>query len=141
MTKIYIASCGTGKTWFCQHNAGWIDLDSYLLKYVSNDMQFLIKAIKYYRYWGYNILTNASAVKALLEAGIHIDGIIIPSPQMNDEILNRLKQRQDGDFWKYNQLPSICEFSPEVPTIRLKPGQYISDVLDSEGNIKNGVNY
>lgn len=51
--------------------------------------------------------------------------------------MGRLRQRKDSDFWvHYKTPPVIDEFPPGVPVIYLKPGQYLTDIIDADGNIK-----
>ena len=147
MPKIYFAFSNTGKTYFCKHNPGWIDLDWYVFSKAINSKELLIEAVKYYKYYGFNIFISYSGQYLTLKsAGINIDGIILPTVDLKEEYINRVQERsrtlhntQDGFAQVYPQY-----FDSEQRTIQgipgnkiyLKSGQYISDILDSEGNIK-----
>ena len=63
---------------------------------------------------------------------------------MKDEILKRIIERDDNLRWseklsiRWDIIWSTFNSLP-CPKIYLKPGQYISDVIDANGNPKEGI--
>lgn len=58
-TKFIMAFSGLGKTYFCQHNLGYIDLDEEILGLC--DYRNAHRIIETYNRYGYKVLTNASS--------------------------------------------------------------------------------
>ena len=145
MSKIYLATSGTGKTYFCQHNLGWIDLDGWLFwNKLSDKMNedLFIKMISFYQYSGYNILiSSVQTAQYLVKNNIQIDGYIIPANETKNEIFNRLINRDPHNHWSYVYMTLLDKDIAQLiqlpgPKFYLKSGQYVSDIIDGDGNIK-----
>ena len=100
--KIKVIACfsGTGKTYFCQHNPGWADIDEEPFVRSSYAEEPFFHSIWCYRKYGYKILTCASPFTLYMLDRKEFDvTLILPSPTMKDEIIDRvLNQRQDTDW-------------------------------------------
>ena len=149
MGKIYIATSGCGKTYFCKHNLNWIDLDYYLFDTAIKNEAAFLKFFGFYNFWDYNIFTNnPKAINWLQQWNVKIDAYILPTADMKSEMIERLRDRKDkedksGSYFEEFSKKFDAELAIikrlDCPKIYLKPGQYITDVLDSAGNIKPGV--
>ena len=141
--KLVIAFSGCGKTYFCKHNPNWLDLDVYIFKSFLNDADFAFNLSNILTWYKYNVFLNDTTYYYKLD-NLKADYVILPERTMKNEIINRLIKRDsindwiklliedwDGIWNNYNNLP--------VPKIYLKPGQYISDIMDANGNIKENV--
>ena len=146
---IYLAQSGLGKTYFCLHNAGWLDLDPHPLQIcglTSNEIKrCFLSLVDTNIYWGYKILVNANnfTINTLLETNRYNLVIFYASPEMKEELHERIKCRAlerhnpndqfiklFPDFFEVNQ-KSLAELDhPRITKIQLKPGEYISDYLN-----------
>ena len=70
--------------------------------------------------------------------------IIIPAPEIKDEILTRIKNRSCARDYEY--ISSIYDKEWEAlnnaqfdTKVYLKSGQYLSDIIDENGEYKEGV--
>ena len=141
-----IAGSGCGKTYFTKHSLNWLDLDTCVFDKFFSEEHVEDKIKLYLNYYHYNIITNNVffALRFCNDKDINIKYVIIPSLEMKKEILNRIKSRDGLSDWLYvynstyeseiNKLESLS-----LPKIYLKPGQYISDVIDENGDAKPGV--
>lgn len=135
--KIYCAFTGLGKTYYCQHNLGWIDIDEEAFIKTRNPEAAMIQAFYAYHNYGYKILTNGTPY--VLESLYHHRDefeviLMIPSPNMKEEILQRIRDR--GSIEWANMLPKYYDnmykyayFYPCETKYMLRSGQYVSDVL------------
>ena len=147
--KIIIAFSGCGKTYFCKHNLNWMDIDYYVFYAFYNDVKYSNNLNTITNWYNYNVFLNAPIH---LKASTKVDYVIIPLKTMKEEIIKRVKERdinqplesgwtngwimrlerEWNNLWdRFNALP--------YPKIYLKPGQYISDVIDEYGNLKKDV--
>lgn len=137
--KVILAFSGCGKTYFCKHNVNWIDIEYYVFSsfYHSKLFENLSTLTDWYKY---NVFLNTP----IYLKDVVIDYIILPSIDMRDEIIARLSERDENLFWpeklKRCWASIWASFNNlTYPKIYLKPGQYVSDVIDEKGNVKPGV--
>lgn len=137
--KVILAFSGCGKTYFCKHSVNWIDIDYYVFSSFYNSKMFenLNTITDWYKY---NVFLN----RPICLEDVVIDYVILPSIDMRDEIIARISERDENPFWpeklKLNWTSIWASFNDlTYPKIYLKPGQYISDVIDENGNVKPGV--
>ena len=146
---IYLAQSGLGKTYFCQHNAGWMDLDPYPLQIcgLANGeiKRCFLTLVDTNVYWGYKLLINASAwtVLTLLETNRYNLVLFYASHEMKEEIcervMNRALARNNPEDSFAKRYPNIFDDiintlgdinHPRLTKIQLKPGEYVSDYLN-----------
>ena len=139
--KIYCAFTGTGKTYFCQHHAGWADIDEETAVKINANPALVEFAISNYIHYGYRIVTNATPY---VFSGLrpHLDKyelvIILPPPEMKEELLQRVFDRGDVEWYPYlksiydNFYQATINFEIEGKRIWLKPGQYLEDIIKQE---------
>jgi len=144
MSKIYVATSGTGKTDFCKTHLNWVDLDWALAEYFPGPFAETIfsRIVLYYKAHGYNIMiNNFRATNALVRFKIPVDCIIMPKPEIKDEIINRLSERDQNSTWatEYSQIfDTEMEALNQVDCqkIYLESGQYVSDIINADGSLK-----
>jgi len=158
MSKQYIVFTGCGKTTWCKSHLNWVDLDIGWY-HAEFDSHAVSNMFYFFPRWDYNLLI-AGAEETLKFVQYHKNNfrnllrpnfvpikvnIIIPSPEMKDEILARIAGRGcEGDVryltsvydqnWK--ALDNYKDFDTKV---YLKPGQYLSDIIDENGEYKPGI--
>lgn len=134
---IYAAFPGCGKTYLCQHNAGYIDLDIYALgSPIETHIDIYKHFIRWCLEWGYKVITIAEqcVIEALKEMKLDFT-LVLPSDGMKDEILERIKNRSDNrnhymyNLVRYDELIEKLKSIDGVNIIYLQPGQYLSDVI------------
>lgn len=140
---IYLVQSGLGKTYFCQHNPGWADCDVgwlWVIRFWCDKAvyHYIDSCIKD----GYKIVTSADpdTCLAVLRNPNYNVVLIRADKDMREELLTRVKERNDDrwgneypmniDWWMefYNQL--------DCPQILLHKGQYLSDILNPDGSLK-----
>ena len=137
-TRIYCAFTGTGKTYFCQHHAGWADIDEETAVKIRANPDLVEFTISNYIRYGYRIITNATpyvmtGLKKHLEKYELI--IILPPPEMKEELLQRVKDRGDIEWYPYlsriydDFYQATINFDIPGQRIWLKPGQYLEDII------------
>ena len=156
-SKQYIVFSAIGKTTWCKSHLNWVDIDIGWYNPVT-DTHAVSNMLYFYPRWDYNILIAGTAealqmiiahqhnFKNLLRPNyipLKIN-IILPSKEMKDEMIARIAGRGCAGDTKY--LTSVydknwtaldqAKFDTKV---YLKPGQYLSDILDDDGNYKEGV--
>ena len=146
MSKIYLATSGTGKTYFCKKYPGWVDLDGWFFWNDLSDQineNLFIKMVLFYQHNDYNILISSiKTAEYLIKNNIQINGYIIPSKAMKAEIIVRLLTRgPEQNGWAHEYLRHFNKEIEQIdqlsgPKFYLKSGQHVSDIIDSEGNIK-----
>lgn len=135
--KIYCAFTGTGKTYFCQHHNGWVDIDEEPFVRLGLQAQSMMMFFDRYTHYGYKIMTCATPyVLHSLAASKQFEIIIIlPSAEMKQEILDRIKERGDATWAEQltklydNFYTYVDKYPYALKKIYLQPGQYISDVI------------
>ena len=146
---IYLAQSGLGKTYFCQHNAGWLDLDPYpILNCGLSDedaKKCFLSLIDINLYWGYKIIINANSwtLNLLLRSKQYQLILFYACHEMKDEICERIKQRaierhNPADKWAQQcdkmfdtYIETLDAFSnPYLTKIQINPGEYVSDYLN-----------
>lgn len=134
---IYAAFPGCGKTYFCQHNAGYMDLDIYALgSPIEAHIDTYKHLIRWCLEWGYKVIAIAEqcVIDALKEMELDFT-LVLPSDGMKDEILKRIKNRSDNrnhytyNLVRYDELIEKLKSIDGVNIIYLQPGQYLSDVI------------
>ena len=140
--KLIIAFSGCGKTYYCKHTLNWLDLDDFIF----HDSATLTNLENLLNWYKYNILTNSIKIAwKLTNTPLKISYVILPTLDMKNEIISRIKKRdtQNSYYWALLEKDwkfKIADFmSIDAPKIYLKPGQYVSDVIDENGNAKPGV--
>ena len=155
MGKQYIVFFGIGKTTWCKSHLNWADLD--ISYYMLPEQKAIIKLLYFYLRWDYNLLIGAGQYSAPIisqyAAAPNKIGyfrpmsinIILPCPEMKNEIVNRIKNRT-ADMTEVNDICRMYDFSwkaidamPFDTKVYLKPGQYLSDIIDENGEYKSGV--
>ena len=138
MAQIYMAMSGCGKTQFCLNNSTkWRDLDSGGLKADPIKLFML-----FHNGTGHNVFLDASEV--WLKANIIPYLIILPEKSAKAEIIARVKAGTNNSEWSvyyeinYDKIYNMLE-SVKVPKIYLKANQFIADIIDTDGNIKDGI--
>ena len=138
-TRIYCAFTGTGKTYFCQHHAGWADIDEETAVKIQAPPELVEFAISNYIRYGYKIVTNATpyVFSGLMK---HIDKydlvIILPPSEMKEELLQRVYDRGDTEWYPYLRsiyddfYTSTINYPVEGRKIWLKPGQYAGEIIE-----------
>ena len=80
-----------------------------------------------------------------IDNGIEDLTLILPVPEMKAEILERAYNKKDEhDDWPdiYAEIYDTCwndVNNTHYPRIYLQPGTYVSDVIDDNGDIRDGV--
>lgn len=148
MGKIIAAPSGTGKTYFVKHTLNWIDLDSYVFEGFINSIKGREKIAELLNWFDYNIITNNVSALKNPDVKNNVAYVILPSDEMKIEILERVSKRdldnKESTDWSilykndYEKLIMRFKYLP-FPKIYLKPGQYVSDVIDEKGNAKSGI--
>ena len=138
--KIYCVFTGLGKTYFCQHNLGWAEIEeeSYTRLRIMPNAPVL--AMQCYHKYGYKLLTNASPyiLKGILKEQYKFDVVLIlPDKTMKQEILDRVKAR--GDFeWAvmlndlYDYMYDYAKNFKDARIIYAQPGEYLTDIMKRE---------
>lgn len=159
MSKQYIAFFGLGKTTWCKSHLNWVDLDiSFYNMFL--DGKTLQKVLYYFMNWDYNLLiggASPSAVDIILkykytkfpwqfnkELDTFKINIILPSREMKQEIIERLQARGRAEEvgWiinEYDRNWEVLDNAKFDTKVYLKPGQYLSDIIDENGEYKPGV--
>ena len=157
MSKVYIAFFGCGKTTFCKKHVNWVDLDiSFYVPF--RDQKALHNLLYFYLKWDYNLLLCSSpSGNRILQTYLSLPenswqkqtfpiNVILPSPEMKDEILQRVMNRSGAIGSEINFITSTYDTTwqaldtmPFDTKVYLKPGQYVSDIIDDEGNYKPNV--
>jgi len=159
MSKQYIVFTGVGKTTFCKSHLNWVDLDVGWYNPIK-DRDAVSNMLYFYPRWDYNILiAGTSEVLEFIKfhqnntilnrffrpnyVPIKIN-IIIPSKDMKEEMLARIAGR--GCERDTNYLTSVYDKNWQAldnakfdTKVYLKPGQYLSDIIDENGEYKLGV--
>lgn len=146
MSKIIVAVSGTGKTYFVKHNLNWVDFDGYYFDYLIHSKEGEKKITEYIEWCDYNIITGSRRLTRYKKLKDKIAYVILPSEEMRVEILKRVVDRDtiDLNYWasfyiqNYEKVIQDYKDLP-FPKIYLKPGQYVSDVIDENGDVKEGV--
>ncbi len=133
--RLFLAFTGTGKTDFCKEHPDWLDMD--VVKY-KQDLYTVVDAQGKWVISGKKVLSNVSldVLKEFDKQGILIN-LIMPSPEMKDEIIERVRIRDGEDsYWynflkdNYDRLYNEVVTYPNINSITyLKPGQYVKDVI------------
>lgn len=100
-TRIYCAFTGLGKTYFCQHNTGWIDLDEEPYVRSGANPSAMAIACECYTKYGYRIVTCATpyVLYGLSTISDKYEIILIlPSVEMKEELLQRVESRGDIEW-------------------------------------------
>lgn len=140
-TRIYCAFTGTGKTYFCQHHAGWADIDEETAVKIRANPDLIGFTIDNYVRYGYRIITNAtpyvfSGLISRLDKYELV--IVLPPPEMKEELLQRVWNRGDTEWYPYlkniydNFYQATIDFKIEGKRVWLKPGQYLEDIIKQE---------
>ena len=148
MGKIIAAPSGTGKTYFVKHTLNWIDLDSYVFDDFIHSIKGREKIAELLNWFDYNVITNSASALKNPDIKNNVAYVVLPSDEMKMEILERVLKRdlnnKGSADWstlyqkEYEKLIMWFKSLP-FPKIYLKPGQYVSDVIDKDGNPKPGV--
>ena len=140
MPRIYVAMSCCGKSYYRHHHHGGYDMHVFhrpmrwmweTLKAESNDVIFI------------NPFDDFEQL--FIENGIEELTLILPSPEMKAEILERADHKQtEYDEWPevyseiYDTFWNMVN-NTHYPRIYLQPGTYVSDIIDDNGDIKEGV--
>ena len=159
MSKQYIVFTGVGKTTWCKSHLNWVDLDVGWYDPVK-DRNAVGNMFYFYPRWGYNCLIAGTA-EVLEFIKFHQKNelvnrvfrpnfvplsinIILPSKEMKAEILDRIASRGCAQDLRY--LTQVYDKNWEAldaanfdTKVYLKPGQYLSDIIDETGEYKPGV--
>ncbi|MBP5470288.1 MAG: hypothetical protein J6Z11_13700 [Candidatus Riflebacteria bacterium] len=158
MSKQYIVFTGIGKTTFCKTHLNWVDLDIGWWENIMQDAHAVSNLFYFYPRWGYNILIagtrsalryisyhKANVLMKLMPNFVPLKvNIIIPCPEMKAEILERIASRGCAQDLKYltnayDQNWEALDNAPFDTKVYLKPGQYLSDIIDENGEYKPGI--
>ena len=152
--KPYIISAfpGTGKSTFADNKSDMLDLESSAFSWTFDldapdcrkrnedfprnyvdEIERILKEESKYRY--VFISSHDTVRKELHRRGI-LFNVIYPNPFIRDEYISRYIRRGSEqafvsmlhDRW-YDMIDSIMEEDSKTPTIELKSGQYIEDIL------------
>ena len=155
MSKQYIAFFGTGKTTWCKSHLNWVDFD--ISYYNFLDQKAINKLLYFYLRWDYNLLIGLGQFSAQLfmqyattlpKIGFFrsIDiNIIIPPAEMREEMIARIRHRSaeseeaDAIVRMYDAAWTAIDKMPFDTKVYLKPGQYLSDIIDENGEYKPGI--
>lgn len=160
MSKQYIVFFGCGKTTFCKTHLNWVELDIGWYE-PFRDFEAVSSLLYFYPRWGYNLLIGGGAnTLQFLDRHAHHSynnmpwirpnfvpiktNIIIPSPEMKQEILERIKNRscaRDAEYIMsvYDKEWEALDKAQFDTKVYLKPGQYLSDIIDENGEYKPGI--
>lgn len=139
---IYCVQSGIGKTYFCQHNPGWVDIDTeFLWRNRIFSAQTLTAFIDSYIRSGYKILLSGdpSNLHTIVPLNRYNIILIRATQDMKDELLARVKSRPESQQWarEYDFMYNgwMQDFDQwQIKQIYIKPGQYLSDILgDNNG--------
>lgn len=157
MSKQFVAFFGLGKTTWCKTHLNWIDLD--VSWYGIKELRAVQYLLYFYSRWDYNMLLGVGAISAMavteylnMSNSEHPKqpywpielNVIIPGKDMKEEILDRIKAR--GNNSEYQSIAAMYDMSwraadnlPFKTKVYLKPGQYLSDIIDENGEYKEGI--
>jgi len=158
-SKQYIVFTGVGKTTFCKSHLNWVDLDIGWYN-PMRDRDAVSNMFYFYPRWGYNCLIAGTA-ESLDFIKYHQNNqifnkffrpnfvplkinIILPGPEMKQEILTRIAGRgcdKDTNYLTgvYDKNWYALDQAKFDTKVYLKPGQYLSDIIDENGEYKPGV--
>lgn len=137
--RIYCAFTGTGKTYFCQHHAGWADIDEETAVKIHANPELVAFTISNYIKYGYRIITNATPY-VLSGLANHLEEfelvIILPVPEMKEELLQRILNRGDTEWYPYlksiydNFYENTVNFDIPGQRVWIHPGQYLEEIIE-----------
>ena len=136
MPQVYIAMSGSGKSTLCRNNSNCLDMPVLTSAY---DMSRLVKNN------AESVFVNPFPSFELRLKKQEIDPIVIlPSPEMKDELLARIQAREPNTEWldKYAEIYDNCYTRLSECSFRriyLQPGQYLSDIFDESGKLKSDI--
>ena len=145
MSKIFLVFFCCGKSTFCRKNPNpWNEIDLAMFKAHKNPdiLTMLIKFFSRDR----NLLIGGG-IKSLEVVKKFKDfeyNIILPVLEMKDEIIERAAVR-DGPITSkyltkvYDEEWEALDKAPFNTKVYLKPGQYLSDIIDENGEYKPGI--
>lgn len=156
-SKQYIVFTGCGKTYFCKHNLNWVDLDIGWWD-TFKDANAASNLFYFYPRWDYNVLIagtlevtkfiayhKANTLNLLRPNFVPLKvNIILPGYDMKEEIRQRIESRGcPGDvrylMGVYDRNYQAVDSMPFDTKVYLKPGQYLSDIIDEKGEYKPGI--
>lgn len=141
--EIYFVHTCLGKTYFCQHNTGWFDLDiSMLLGGMS--AKTCINIIEKYSQYGYKFLVSATRrmiymIGKYVRARTH-SGLVVYLPEHTQEAYNfyiknteqrgypRIKKEIKKFFRNIEEIENLL--TEEDTIIYIPTGKYFSDIFN-----------
>ena len=158
MSKQYIVFSAIGKTTWCKSHLNWVDLDIGWFN-IYSDSHAVSNLFYFYPRWDYNCLI-AGTEETIKFIDYHKNNwknlvrpnfiplkvnIILPGKDMKEEMIARIASRGcEGDTryltsvydknWK-----ALDEYQNFDTKVYLKPGQYLSDIIDENGEYKPGI--
>ena len=146
---IYFAFNGAGKSWFCKHNLGWIDVEEefWILNHISGLLPKFLR--DHARRYDYKVLSNGGPVALPYLLSYFQTGITIFMPADNAEakadFLERLRapdRGNDHSWYKYMKehfderyYGVLRQLRPQDTVIWMDAGKHLSDYLDGDGNL------
>ena len=141
-TPIFCVYNALGKTYFCQHHLKWADIDEEFFHITRAPNLLIALQYRLYTIYGYHIVTNASpyVMQSLANNEEFEPILILPSEEMKEEIIQRIRDRGDDDWANYlneiydDHLGKVLQ--TPYKKIFLTSGQYLEDVLNEDGSLK-----
>lgn len=136
--KVYCVFAGLGKTYFCQHNPGWVEIEEESYVRLNARSDALILALKCYHKYGYALLTNATpyVIRGLMADRDNFDiTIIVPPKGAKETILQRIRDRGDDEWANmlkelYDYMYDYARSCPYAKIIYAQEGEYLTDVMN-----------
>lgn len=134
--KVVLAFSGLGKTYFCKHNLGWVDLENG--PFWKNQIAHLYPDfIEQYETSGFDIMLNCFPyiIEALKPSIEHLT-VYLPAENMKSEIIERVRERGVEGYTEalvtyYDQWYAdiLAALRPTDTIVFVESGKYLSDYI------------
>lgn len=145
---VYFAFNGSGKSWFCKHNPGWIDVEEefWILNHAEQLLPMFLCA--HARRYDYKVFTNGGPVVLPYILPWFPNGLVLfmpaDTPEAKADFLERLRAPDRGtDHSWYEYMKThfderyygvLSQLRPQDKIVWLNAGEHISDYLDESGD-------